>query len=336
MVQTNTSAKTKKTAQATKAPKAQASRPRPAIPRLTVGVKRFPRKDESQIKRAQLELLKQQPAIHERDEHRCVFCGFKSKTLNQIHHLDDDHFNNNASNLVTICKLCHPYHHLGQAPDKLAKQVIGEVLRAPATGASLEDGKIEGSNVAAILIRAPISAADMNHLLRAIAIGLADPSEEKVAKQILELLSHKSLIEQTVKSFMPNTSEGVKALLTRDVANGLLALTNDEYKAREKAVGDLRLIYSPILLKKWGQEIRADSGGFSNPGEWEKQIEKQLICIGLLTEPSEQNEDTVGAEALPSGQAAEVPTKSGAARASTSKIEVEEVDPDEEQDDDAY
>ncbi|MGD1524380.1 type IVB secretion system protein IcmJDotN [Vibrio owensii] len=51
--------------------------------------------------------------ILERDKHSCQYCGFTSMKFQEVHHLDDDHSNNNPSNLVTACPLCHASHHVG-------------------------------------------------------------------------------------------------------------------------------------------------------------------------------------------------------------------------------
>lgn len=49
----------------------------------------------------------------ERDGYACRYCGFAAKKFQEVHHLDDDHSNNNPDNLVTACALCHAAHHVG-------------------------------------------------------------------------------------------------------------------------------------------------------------------------------------------------------------------------------
>ncbi len=52
-----------------------------------------------------------QQARHQR---RCAGCDFAFGTSDQfeLHHLDGDHTNNDASNLVPICEMCHAAFHL--------------------------------------------------------------------------------------------------------------------------------------------------------------------------------------------------------------------------------
>lgn len=42
--------------------------------------------------------------IRLRDGHICAMCGSPAKC---VHHIDDDKFNNNPSNLITLCRSCH-------------------------------------------------------------------------------------------------------------------------------------------------------------------------------------------------------------------------------------
>lgn len=55
------------------------------------------------------------PKILERDNFSCRFCGFYSRSYQEVHHLDDDHQNNRQENLVTACPFCHSCFHIGYA-----------------------------------------------------------------------------------------------------------------------------------------------------------------------------------------------------------------------------
>lgn len=50
--------------------------------------------------------------IKELKKFKCHFCGFEDRKYLEIHHLDSNHFNNEDSNLVPACILCHRQHHL--------------------------------------------------------------------------------------------------------------------------------------------------------------------------------------------------------------------------------
>src|SRR5581483_5621804 len=51
--------------------------------------------------------------VLKRDGSACRFCGFKAAKFQEVHHVDDNHANNDPTNLVTVCNLCHQVHHLG-------------------------------------------------------------------------------------------------------------------------------------------------------------------------------------------------------------------------------
>jgi intracellular multiplication protein IcmJ len=50
-----------------------------------------------------------------RDSYSCRFCTFKAAKYQEVHHVDDNHGNNDPANLLTVCNLCHQVHHLGMA-----------------------------------------------------------------------------------------------------------------------------------------------------------------------------------------------------------------------------
>ncbi|MBE0467904.1 MAG: HNH endonuclease [Methyloprofundus sp.] len=69
------------------------------------------------------------PQILEKDEFTCRCCGFQSKPDKEaksvtslaysgyleVHHVDDDHGNNEMTNLMTVCPYCHQVFHFGFA-----------------------------------------------------------------------------------------------------------------------------------------------------------------------------------------------------------------------------
>lgn len=62
--------------------------------------KRVPRRHrfESEVDRIRRE-------VRERDLYVCRICGEPGK---QVHHVDYNECNNDLSNLVTLCRVCHP------------------------------------------------------------------------------------------------------------------------------------------------------------------------------------------------------------------------------------
>lgn len=51
-------------------------------------------------------------AILKQHEYRCHFCGFVDPKYIEPHHLNGDHYDHSAKNVVPACTLCHASHHL--------------------------------------------------------------------------------------------------------------------------------------------------------------------------------------------------------------------------------
>jgi intracellular multiplication protein IcmJ len=78
------------------------------------GVKRkFWRKDDDHADIKDAGFTKVRAEVFQRDNYTCRFCGFKAAKYQEIHHIDDNHQNNDPQNLLTVCNLCHQVHHLG-------------------------------------------------------------------------------------------------------------------------------------------------------------------------------------------------------------------------------
>lgn len=85
------------------------------------------------------------PRVLERDQHSCVFCGFHSRKWQQVHHVDDDHANNDQANLKTVCSYCHMNFHIGKAGQdgavlaflpELSPEMVSHLWRAVAVARS--------------------------------------------------------------------------------------------------------------------------------------------------------------------------------------------------------
>lgn len=153
-------------------------------------------------------LLKQQ--ILEKNEYRCVFCDWVDNQ-NQIHHLNDDHDDNEESNLVPICALCHSCCHIGESSKK-------------------------GNG---ILIHCPdISQVSLNHLMRIIfvimKIGNAD--QKKFALAAWNRFQQKS---QMIKKEWGTANPEL-------FAKKLILLPNESYQMRGNTFfNPVRILFTP-------------------------------------------------------------------------------------------
>lgn len=110
------------------------------LPPLVPGVKRSVwRRDDQATADADLEFAQTRMNILKRDRFTCRYCEFKSvpdrgrnvdpasrlaSGYLEVHHLNDNHKNNQQSNLVSICPFCHQVHHIGFAAHEKAIRII--------------------------------------------------------------------------------------------------------------------------------------------------------------------------------------------------------------------
>lgn len=96
---------------------------------LVVGIKRgLWRIHDPDHESADTAYVNQRMRVLQRDEYTCRGCGFQSVPDKKaaagshrasgyldVHHLDDDHHNNDRRNLATLCPFCHQVFHCGCA-----------------------------------------------------------------------------------------------------------------------------------------------------------------------------------------------------------------------------
>lgn len=73
------------------------------------------RSDDPSREESNSDFKKIRTVILKRDNYTCQYCGFRAKKYQEVHHLDDNHSNNDEKNLITVCALCHSCFHIGLA-----------------------------------------------------------------------------------------------------------------------------------------------------------------------------------------------------------------------------
>lgn len=201
--------------------------------KLVIGIKRLRfRENDPRRSRADAEFAAKRPGVLASQAYTCAGCSYISKVSSHldVHHLDDDHHNNEPANLVAACHTCHPYQH------------VGELVRRT-------DVRGEGLGNVTLLASIPeVDAANMNLLQRALGVALLDEREAPFAKRIIERLAERAnLVEEEFGSFRP-----------ADVAAGMATLNDAQYGARVDVVDDIRLLFNADTLKMLGQEMVKD------------------------------------------------------------------------------
>lgn len=170
--------------------------------------------------------------------YRCVRCGYESVTETKggkksrlhVHHLDDDHHNNEPSNLAPHCSLDHAYHHIG--------------CDAPTSG-----GSVGWASKMRIGYAPELTAEDLNHLQRACGAAMGNELERELALEIITLLG---VLAGPVK-------DEFGTFKSKDFAACFSSMSEAQYENRYEFIDGLRVLFSPDILQVVGQDMLDDA-----------------------------------------------------------------------------
>ncbi|MEZ9709228.1 type IVB secretion system protein IcmJDotN [Vibrio breoganii] len=213
---------------------------------ITLSVKRSTfRIDDPHTEIADNAFTQARAAVLRRDRNTCRFCGFKATKFQEVHHIDDDHSNNDPKNLITVCALCHACHHISFA----GAHNQGLIIHIPP--------------------KANIDQATLNATAR--ALWLAEHSKDTNLRAIAESFSarlYKCIIP--AKKLIGTSSAEV-------LGNYLSKLSDDEYSRRSNVFHEYGIY---LLPKKEGFEKQFNhwaSEAKKFPSEkWVKETERML------------------------------------------------------------
>lgn len=213
--------------------------------KINLSVKRgLFRSDDPTADEANSEFKKVRKDILKRDDNTCQYCGFRSDKYQEVHHIDDNHSNNEADNLITICAICHSCFHIG----------------------------LSGIRQSGILIQIPpamkVTQAQLNQLTRALWIGEVGGSKE-VALSSISVLSR--LKKRTV--------EARRTVGTSDptiLGDFLLNLEKERYNNRSDSLKGIYLLPLKEGFEKQLSYWASNSFKAIPPSTWH-DISKQKV-----------------------------------------------------------
>lgn len=170
--------------------------------------------------------------------YRCVRCSYESaadvkgtrKSKLQVHHLDDDHHNNEPENLTPHCSLDHAYHHIG-------------------CDAKTPGGSMGWASQMRIAYAPEVTAEDLNLLQRACGAAVTSDDEREIALEIVGLLG---VLAGPVKDVFGSFQ-------AKDFAAVFSKMSAAEYAQRHDYVDGLRVLFHPDILRAVGQEFLEDA-----------------------------------------------------------------------------
>lgn len=249
------------------------------ITSLRIGVKRLKQRfNAQQHEQAERNFAPLRKKTLAQNKGRCIYCGF-SAPFNEVHGKNLDPYDMGDDNLVVACALCLPYHCVGDAPRK--KQLT-----------ELDAGHVQ--NLAKMIHIPPslgLSAQDVNHLQRALALALTDKNEKENAQKVYAALNSEAIVEQMTVLF--------ETQLPTDFGRALNALTHDEFDQRNQHVEGLRMVYDQRYLEHLGRQLRNNTKTpLVDPSRWEELLERFLKSVGLIAPDPVTQEQGVGLDNL--------------------------------------
>lgn len=181
--------------------------------------------------------------VMQRDGGSCYYCGFTCDKYQEVHHIDHNHNNNDMSNLVTVCPLCHQSHHLSLA--------------------DLHNG--------ASLIWCPeLTQQEINDFCRiAFILNQINESSGKTEGHYISRMGFSSiyikLLERGIQSmetfFEGGSNCGTFGQILLDIKNREPEL----YMQREKWLGNIKMLHKPMrfhIQTAYWRKIMASIEGF--------------------------------------------------------------------------
>lgn len=211
-----------------------------------LGVKRkLWRMDDEHANEADTTFSAIRSAILQRDRYTCRFCGFRAAKYQEIHHFDDNHSNNDESNLLTVCNLCHFCHHIGMA------STVGAGFLAPISN---------------------FTQVELIHIVRAIFVNdLISPAPIRD-----KLKSIYASFRQKADDFTRKSFEGEIGL--NFIANKLSNASDEQYSNRTELLGDLLFVPTKDAFRSGQLEYyAANNRSHFNPENW-KALSNQLLA----------------------------------------------------------
>lgn len=216
------------------------------------GVKRkLWRMDDEHAQTADDEFKKVREEILIKANFTCHFCDFRAINFQEVHHLDNNHQNNDPSNLICTCTLCHLVHHIGM----LAMKNGGFIAPIP-----------------------ELTQTEINHLCRAhFVLELMTPASQggselvDARKMLAGMYSIFQDRADQLKSIHPEASS------LYNFAETLAVMDEQQYDKRAQIFDGLRIIPTPTAFHPNQLEFYAKpTFRFFNAEKW-KGLANQIL-----------------------------------------------------------
>jgi intracellular multiplication protein IcmJ len=199
--------------------------------RLMIGSKRGRWRANQGVESADRDFAMLKPKAVARDKGACVFCGVKIKGMH-VHHINDNHEDNRQENFATVDDLCHAVNHVGL----LGKS--GSIVYMPG-----------------------VSQVDISHLIRTAVVAISFGGEiGNKAQRLIDLM---------IERFSVPVAQIFGTSNPADFGNALIALSDDDYAARDKVLRDIRIMFKSGPLSDFAARARESAYDNLKPELWQ-------------------------------------------------------------------
>lgn len=174
-------------------------------------------------------------SILKRDKNTCVYCGFKAKKFQEVHHLNGDHSDNSENNLVTTCSLCHMCHHIAFAG---LKEMGSLVYIEPSLG---------------------IKQEELNSLVRNLWLA-EDSKNQEINSMSIEVYFRMFFRSTFIKNVLGDANPAT-------LGNYLMSLSDDEYENRATILKGIYFLPNKTGFTRQYKHWRESYSG-AMPGKW--------------------------------------------------------------------
>lgn len=259
---------------------------RQLLPELIMSAKRSVWRMHDHAGEADKEFKQVRHSILEASDYACAYCTMQSSKYQEVHHLDDDHKNNDPLNLSCTCPLCHQVFHLGLVGMKDG----GELVYLP------ELSQVELNQLALVMwLVTEVDVGQFKDAQHAVLFNRLQGKAKTIEGMMgnrrgAVLLRLKAALEGT--KFPPELLSRLKpAHLSPSLfANVLMSLTDEQYAKRKELLGGLRLLPSSTRFKERIAHWSSEQGSVLPVHAWYKIVPENTlgkiitVCTGRIDE----------------------------------------------------
>lgn len=253
----------------------------PLLPSLVVSAKRSVWRMHDHSGEGDKQFQQVRKPVLEAANYSCQFCGFQSSKYQEVHHLNDDHNNNDRRNLACTCPLCHQVFHIGLAGMRDGGEIIylPELTQAELNQLSLIMWLVTENEATQFKGQAERQAFERLKNVAKVAEGLLGTRRGHFFLRLKQALESTDFPPE----FLANDMLKPLHLTLGLFSNVLMALPDDVYGKREDLLGGLRLLPSPTRFQERIIHWSAEQGGILPAPAWYKIVSAEDVESIIIT-----------------------------------------------------